>query len=393
MLIRRPALVWLLALAVAGFVLRNAVVQAFAGPDPARAAAAWPGNPSVLLSKGLTDIGVAATRRQPPPPEALADIGRAAALAPLSHDPLLVRGIIAQQAGDLRLAERAFLAARQRAPREPAPRYFLAQLYLAGGRGGEGLRELATLARLLPHGPASVAPSLAAYARTSRDIANLRATFRDHPVLEDAVLSELSKDAANADLALRLASRLRTTDGRASDWARGLISRLVEAGQFDKAHRLWQIASGERAGRALFDPAFRGSQAPPPFNWTLRSDSTGFAEADNKGGLHVYFYGREDSVLASQLLRLSPGRYRLAMKVSGNPGGMLRWSLTCLPARTELLSLPLGAAPSSAPAADFSVDPACRAQALELRGSAGETVKEADITISGLTVSGGGGDR
>ena len=393
MLNRRTAIVWLLALAVAAFVVRNAVVQSFAGPNPARAAAAWPGHPSVLLSKGLTEIGVAATRRQPPPPGALADISRAAALAPLSHDPLLVRGITAQQAGDVQLAERAFLAARQRAPREPAPRYFLAQLYLTSGRGGEGLRELATLARLLPHGPASVAPSLAEYARTSGDVSNLRATFRDHPVLEDAVLTELAKDAANADLAVRLASRLQTNDGKAPDWVRGLLPRLVEAGQFEKAHRLWAIVSGETPLGAVFDPAFRGSSAPPPFNWTLRSDSTGFAETGNNGGLHVYFYGREDSVLASQLVRLSPGRYRMAMKVSGNPGGMLRWSLTCLPARTELLDLSLGAAASSAPAADFSVDPACSAQALELRGSAGETVKEADITISGLTVSGGDRDR
>lgn len=393
MLNRRTAIIWLLALAVALLVLRNAVVQSFAGPNPAGAAAAWPGHPSVLLSKGLTEIGIAATRRQPPPPGALADINRAAAIAPLTHDPLLVRGIVAQQAGDFRLAERAFLAARQRAPREPAPRYFLAQLYLTSGRGGEGLRELATLARLLPHGPASVAPALAAYARTSGDIASLRATFRDHPVLEDAVLTELAKDAGNADLAVRLASRLRTTDGKAPDWVRGLLPRLVDVGQFEKAHRLWATVSGEPVRGAVFDPAFRGSSAPPPFNWTLRSDSTGFAESDNKGGLHVYFYGREDSVLASQLLRFSPGRYRIAMKVSGNPGGMLRWSLTCLPAKAELLNLPLGAAASSAPAAEFRVDPACSTQLLELKGSAGETVREADSTISGLTVSGGDGDR
>lgn len=390
---RRAVIVWLVALAVAVFALRNAVVQSFAGSNPARAAAVWPSHPNVLLSKGLTDIGVAAARRQPPPPGALVDIGFAAAIAPLSHDSLLVRGITAQQSGDLRLAERAFLAARRRAPREPAPRYFLSELYLTSGRDADGLRELATLARLLPYGPVSVASPLAAYAKRAGNVANLKATFRDHPELEDAVLAELAKDAANADLAFRLASRLRTEDGTSPDWVRMLLPELVEAGQFDKAHRLWAAASGETSRGTVFDPGFRGSSAPAPFNWTLRSDSTGFAEGDKRGGLHVYFYGREDSVLASQLLLLTPGRYRLAMKVSGNPKGMLRWSLTCLPAKTALLDLPLGAAASSVPAAEFSVDPTCDAQTLELRGSAGETVREADITVSGLTVSGGSGDR
>ena len=371
-------------------VVRDAFVAAYAERDPARAATLWSGHPDVLVSQGLTDIGLAAVKHRPPPAEALAGIERAGRLSPLRHDPFLIRGISARQAGDLRLAEQAYLAARQRAPREAAPRYFLSELYLTSGRGRQGLGELATLARLLPNGPVSVAPSLAAYARSSGDLAILKATFREHPELEHAVLVELSKDPANADIAIRLANRLREPDGSAPDWVTVMLPRLADAGRTDKAYELWQLASGRRGRGTIFDPAFSGNKAPPPFNWSYRSDSSGFAEPDGKGGLHALFYGREDVGLASQTLLLIPGRYRLAMRVDGNPGGMLRWSVTCLPGKQEILTLGLGSAASASPAGEFAVPAGCTAQRLDLAGVSGELPKQADIVISGLTLTGGG---
>jgi hypothetical protein len=370
-------------------VVRNTYVAAYAEKDPARAAAFWGGHPRVLVSQALTEIGVAAVRGQSPPPNALDDINRAVRLAPLMHDAFLVRGIRAQQDGHAALAEQAFVAARARAPREAAPRYFLSQLYLTSGRAREGIGELATLARLLPNGPASVAPSLAAYAQSSGDVANLKATFRSHPELEKAVLNELVKNPANAALAMRLANRTRELDGNPAEWATLLIPRLVDAGRFGEARALWARVSGAPPGGLLYDAAFRDSKAPPPFNWQLRSDSAGYAERDGRGGLHVVYYGRDDVGLASQTVLLAPGRYRLAMRVSGNPGGLLRWAVSCLPAKKELLTLSLGAAASSQPAGDFVVPEGCKGQRIELAGASGDLPKQADITISALSLSGG----
>jgi hypothetical protein len=389
----RTILIALLALTGIGIVLRNTFVDAYAESDPARAAQVWAGHPRVLVSEGLTEIGEAAARRRPPPAGALAKIARAATLAPLSHDAFLVRGISAQQAGDLGLAERAFVAARQRAPREAAPHYFLSQLYITSGRGTRGLGELATLARLLPNGAASVAPSLAAYAEASGDLTNLKSTFRSHPELEDAVLTELSRDPANAGLAMRLASRWRAADGGAPAWAVAMLPRLADAGQFETAYRLWEAASGARARATLFNPKFDASKAPPPFNWTLRSDSAGAAEPDGKGGLHIVFYGREDAVLAAQTVMLAPGQHRLAMTVAGNPAATLRWSVSCLPSKTEILSLPLGATAGGSPAGTFVVGGACIAQRLELKGVSEDIPKQADVTISRLSLTGGADGR
>lgn len=347
----------------------------------------------MLVSEALTEIGVAAAKRQPPPKGALDKVSKAGRASPLAPDPFLVRGISAQQAGDLILAEKAFKAARQRAPREAAPRYFLSQLFITSGRGADGLAELATLARLLPNGPASVAPSLAAYARGSADLANLKAVFRDHPELEQAVLVELAKDPANADLALRLAGGFHARDGTPADWVKLMLPNLVQAGQFDRAYRLWEAVSGVRARGTIFNAGFSNNLAPPPFNWTYRSDSAGLAEPDGKGGLHVLFYGREDALLASQTLLLAPGKYRLGMTVAGNPGGMLRWVVACLPARREVAVLSLGATAKSSPVVDISVGPGCAAQSLELKGVAGDMPKDADVTITAVRLTGGANAR
>ena len=383
----RSIVVGLVAFATAFFVVRNAYVAAYAGPAPQRAAAVWPGHPDVLFSQALTDIGTAAVKGEPPPQGALADIALAARLAPLSHDAFLVRGIRAQQAGDLQGAARSFIAARQRAPREAAPRYFLAELYIRTGRGADGLRELATLARLLPNGSANVAPSLAAYAKTSGDIANLKAILGENPVLEREVLVELAKDPSNADLAIRLAGGVRTPGGEAEDWVKVLLPNLVQAGQFERAYRLWAAVSEERTRGTIFNSSFQSSTAPPPFNWSYRADSTGIAESDGRGGLHVLFYGREDSILASQTLLLAPGRYRISMLVEGNPDNMVLWSLTCLPAKSGLLDLSLGESARSLTTQDFTVPAGCPAQMLELQGRAGEMPRDADITISKLKLT------
>lgn len=385
----RTLIVSILAVAAALLIVRDAYVQAYADSAPQTAAAVWATHPRVLVSQALTEIGEAAVAGKEPPAESLARLTRVAKLSPLSHDPFLVRGISAQQAGDLPLAEQAFLAARHRAPREAAPRYFLAQLYLTSGRGEQGLSELAVLARLLPHGPQNVAPSLASYARSAADLTSLKSIFRKHPELEDAVLAELAKDPANAALALRLATRLRATDGSLPNWSRTMIARLAEAGEFAAAYGLWEAVTSARSRGALFDPNFAGSDAPEPFNWTLRSDSTGSAEPNGRGGLSVIFYGREDSVLASQSTLLEPGRYRLAMRVSGNPAGSLRWIVRCLPGATEALALPLGDKANANAAADFTVGQECTAQRLDLVGVAGELPKQVEVTISELDLTGG----
>ena len=296
---------------------------------------------------------------------------------PLAPEPFLVRGVQAQIDGDRALAGDAFRAAELRDGRAIAPRYFLADLYFRAGDARSGLREIAVLSRIVPDGVSSLAPYVAAYSKNPRNWPALRALFRSDPALADASLSALSTDPANADLVLALGNvRSRAT------WQDRLVASLVTAQQYGKARSIWGQIAGSGPVSGIFDPAFADSKAPPPFNWVLTSSTVGLAERRN--GLHVIFYGQEDGPLATQLLLLAPGAYRLAMPLTGDKGHAhsLAWSLTCANSTTPIGRIALDEAAARGWA--FTVPASCAAQKLELSGVSSDMPQQVDVTIGRL---------
>lgn len=378
-----------LALLAAVQVVRTAVVARYAATSPTLAARIWPSHPSVELWLGLTEIGSAMNKRQPVPPTVVERIMDAAKKAPLAPQPFLVRGVQAQIAGDEKLAERAFQAARLRDGRSVPARYFLAEHYFRAGDASAGLREIAILARRVPTGVASLAPYVAAFAKDPRQRVRLKALFRSDPQLEDAALQTLAGDPKNADLILSLADLGRFRD-RAPPWSVPLLSGLVRDGQYGKAHDVWLRVARIRPapGTLIFDPAFVDERTPPPFNWDLTSSTIGLAERQSGGRLHVLFYGQEDGPLARQLLLLPPGAYRLSMQVSGDAARAksLVWSLTCANSNATLMRSPLDAA-AAAKGWPFAVPPNCLAQKLELLGVAPDLPEQVDLTIGRLRLT------
>ena len=132
--------------------------------------------------------------------------------------------------------------------------------------------------------------------------------------------------------------------------------------------------------------AFSISKSPFHFvkwNRLLRSfSSLGLAERQGSGRLHVVYYGQDNGVLAAQLLVLKPGRYRLRMQVSGDPAGMLSWTVSCARNGPQLAKMPLAASVDGT----FIVPGDCAAQRLELAGSAPELSRTVDVTITGLNL-------
>jgi hypothetical protein len=105
--------------------------------------------------------------------------------------------------------------------------------------------------------------------------------------------------------------------------------------------------------------------------------------------LHVIFYGQEDGVLASQLLVLEPGHYRLAMGLAGDlsHAGSLSWVVTCVGANAALLALRLSDSNPASRGVTFDVPANCPAQRFELVANAPELPQQADIIVSGLNLS------
>jgi hypothetical protein len=385
-LIVRAILVSVAALLAGVVVVRNAGVAQYAETRPELAAWIWPSHPASRLWSGLTEIGLNARQSKPVGPATLAKIRDAAAKSPLAPEPFLVRGVEAQLAGNRQLASHAFLAAKLRDGRSIPARYFLAEQYFRSGDAAHGLREIALLARLVPNGVSGLAPYIATYAKDRRNRPQLLSLFRSDHQLEDAALSTLVSDAANADLVLELAN-----PDRPPVWAGGLLGSLVAAGQYEKAHNIWARLANipSSSDRLIFDPGFKGSNAPPPFNWTLTSSTVGLAERQPSGRLHVIFYGQEDGVLASQLLVLEPGHYRLAMGLAGDlsHAGSLSWVVTCVGANAALLALRLSDSNPASRGVTFDVPANCPAQRFELVANAPELPQQADIIVSGLNLS------
>lgn len=381
----RAVIIVALGLLAALLVVRTAFVDAFAARDPGKVAAVWPGHPSVILTSGLEEVGAAAAAGKAVNAATVQRMLAASAKAPLAPEPYLVRGVKAQIAGQELLAGRAFLEARARDPRSLAARYFLADHYLRTGQTRQGLGEISALARLVPQSLERLAPQLAAYARSPGSAPLVKEMLRDNPQLEPRLLNILATDARDSRLALFLWS------GRSGEFDRGwqqqLVSTLVDAGRYREALAAWSRFSPVTARQGeLVDPLFK-TDALPPFGWSLASGSSGVAEPEGGGRLHILYYGRDNLVLASQLLMLKPGTHRLSMRVVGvSPTAKsLSWTVRCLSSRRQLAAFGLASTKGGSLAADFVVPSSgCTVQRLELAGVAPTLPEQADVTISQL---------
>lgn len=383
-LIRRAMLV-VAALLLAGLAVRVAVVLAFGTERPALAAAVWADHPTVRMDSGLRAIGRSVASGRAPPPAVAADLRGLLARDPINPGPLLVAGTDAFARDDLPGAERLLLAASRLDPFAPAPRFLLAQLYLRQNRGARGLAQLGFLFDRLNGDAAPLVPALASYAAQPGAAPQLKPLLDRQPAIRSQVLSLLADQPANLSTILSLAPRVASDAD--TEWRQRLLTALVERRDYARAYALWRQFGHVPAAAptAIFNPRFLPGGPPPPFNWRLNATPAGTAEARPGGGLHLLYFGREDAVLAEQILLLAPGRYHLAFTTQGDTSG-LSWALTCLP----------GSARQEAPLASHGFDlvvprQGCAAQRLELRGGMGDYSMTVDASLSPVVLRGGGG--
>src|SRR5215207_5174284 len=93
--IARVAAVAILAVLL-GFQVVRAAAVADRHSHPVLAAALWPSHPAILTDRALLSIASAAAAGKAVPEPTRADVRRVAATAPLSPDPFLIEGAIAE---------------------------------------------------------------------------------------------------------------------------------------------------------------------------------------------------------------------------------------------------------------------------------------------------------
>lgn len=383
-----------LSVLAAAVSIGSATVRSEADVLPRLSGKIWPNHPLTLRGEAMVQIGQAAALGQLPSEPTMGQIRRLAYRAPIEPEPFLVQAALAQKRGEAARAEQLLLQARSRDPRSPAARYLLADHYIRRGDIVAGLREMSVMTRFVKGSADQLVPGLVAYAATPGAVPKLRQIVSDSPDLEPALLSALASDADNADLVLAIAGPSTPAGGSAGQWRPKLLNSLVEQGNYDKAYSIWARFAGVKTpASGLFRPDFTPSDALPPFNWTL-AQAGGLAEPSPRGGLHVIHYGRKETVLASQLLLLDPGRYELAMAVTGDVGadGQLRWRIRCLPSGRLAAEIPLTRSNAQKAGAQFVVPASgCGAQRIALAGARMDIPRSSDASISPLRLSRAGG--
>lgn len=365
-------------------VVRTNAVALLSAPRPATAARLWPGHPQVEISEGMNEIAQAVRQRANVGQATFAMLDDAAVKSPLSPEPFLVHGVRARLAGDEQAAMWAFRQAQWRDPRSVPAAYFLAEYYLRSGHVLEGLRQIALIARLMPVSQA-ISPFVAQYAQNPATWPQMRAFFRTEQSIEDGVLTSLAQDPRNADAILALAdAKHRKPD---SVWLPGLLRGLIAKGDYAKARMIWSsVGRAQPNSDLLYDPEFSAPAAPPPFNWKLESSTVGLAERQPGKRLHVLFYGNRDGILASELVLLAPGTYRLQMQLVGSPvhPELLSWSVRCDKSREPVSTV--GISEARARGWTFEVPGNCPAQWIALSGRSADVAQQADATIGGLSL-------
>jgi hypothetical protein len=146
----------------------------------------------------------------------------------------------------------------------------------------------------------------------------------------------------------------------------------------------------------LFDPEFNGLGGAAPFGWNVGDSRIGVAEVRD-GALEVYYYGRREGELASQLLLLEPGNYALTIG-ERSPGARqtagLSWQVSCAERRQPLYrSVLVGTAGVSAPdPVRFAIpSDGCRAQYLRLMAVPADVVRRQSVAIEFVRIERTGG--
>lgn len=303
-------------------------------------------------------------------------IERLAIRTPLAHEPFAWTGYTALIDGDTERGERLLLEAKDRRPRSRLARMALMQTYATRGDLDALAGELVPLLRLERDLIAPLTEQWVKAARTPKDVAVLAQVLSADP----ATFANVAEMAARSRMSPALTAAFLEYDPRTglegtTRLERQLLLSLVEQGEFDAAYAAWlKRAGGARAPAGeLYNGDFTDRQSPPPFNWDLAGGRDGVAEYHREGGVFADYFGRGNSPFLRQLVRLSPGRYRLAVTMTGETGsgGGLAWVIRCAGINgATLLDRPV-ANPAGTLAVEFGIPPGCNAQwlVLESRGA------------------------
>lgn len=381
----------LLGVYVGWWVVKIGVANAEVDNNPFVAATVAPNNPRVRINLAMAYFLGQGGRV---PDESRRAAFEALKQAPLAAEPYLLAAVDALARGDTQRGDRLLEEARRRDPRLRLARLLLLDRYLREGRVAEAVVEMKSLDSLVEDAASALTAALAQMTQDPKTAQQMVPLLRRLPSLQEAVLENLVASGASESAVLNVAGPAAQS-GQSEPWKAALLSRLVANRDFGEAWDLWKRFTRFQdtgQGKGIYDPAFAGLPGPAPFNWQLTATGPGVAERSRNRGLQVDYYGRDNGELASQILMLSPGRYRFSARATGDAAGegsRLVWSIACTPGDAGLMRLPMTGVASAPRQFDglFTVPASgCAAQWLKLSGETGDIATNQSATISRVSI-------
>ena len=363
------------ALLVSVAVVRSGLANALGDADPIAAAA--------VDSSDATAAGAAARTRvergeSPSSPAVRALVRRALLRNATLTTAIELRALDLQSSGKARGAARLFQLSRQISRRSLATHLWLIQRAVDRGNAAQALGEFDVALRTSSAAPQLLFPVLT---RASADptLAGRIAHLLDRPsdwreMFLDYALHKPGSAPSLLPLLLRMRDRAFIKDRQLD---RLLISQLVKVNAFPEARLAEQAFGPPAAPSALVrDADFSQPQFRYPFGWGLIEAAGTWAERDGRNPRPVLAYRSAPGgtgQVATQLLTLKPGRYRMRARNAVAPAdrsALPYWTVTCAgrqPVQIALIDQPA----TSDGGGDFDVPPGCGGQwlALNLRAS------------------------
>ena len=395
---RLPAIgATLLAPILAYFVVRSAAF-ALSGAAAAYAGAALPPTEHSAALKGI--VRASQTPKFAFTPEMLAMAHEGAVAAPLAHEPFFIAAKASEKAGRRDRALALMEEARRRRPTHTATRAHLLIYYGQGSNYRAFLNEMDYVLRRSPTAQQRLLPEMTRLVAVPEGREALAQLLAKDPAWRQDFLNIAADRKVNVEDAAALVSRVRAKkpNGDLRPENAFLVQAMVSAGQYARAKAAWTRSLPKAAGddNLLFDGDFRGSSAPPPFNWNLKDTEVGRASiADARSRerhLEVEYFGGRNIVLAEQLLALASGNYRLSLlaRSEGDVRSTIYWRVGCLPDNRDILRAELRNMRSSySPFGGNFAVPAqgCAGQTLQLVAEAGDVAAPASLRTSKLRIA------
>lgn len=368
----------LLAAAIGALaVARDGLATRLLPGDPIRAAQLSPGNAEVAIAAAARRAGTNSGTRDP---EVRYLVRTALARSVAAPSAIEFRALEAVTDGDQRRAARLFTLSDAISRRSLPTRLWLIQDAVDRGDVGGALANFDVALRTSTDAPTTLFPILAG-ATADPTLSTPLARLFDRPSEWRAAFFHYAIDDADAAEGLtRVVPRMRDKVWIAkAGFADALVGRLVADGDAATARRTFNLFHPPPLGDALLDD---GDFADPgiafPFGWLLVQKGEIGAERSVIHGRPALAYQSlqgDDGPVASQLLTLTPGRYRLSTRAAAtatDPAAVPYWTIACADAggrQVALLDVP--ATPKTAAAVAFVVPADCSAQwlVMTLRGS------------------------